>query len=162
MMFVCLASRHAAHQLGFDDGERFVSCFLAGGGERGRKKRWRQRDVGAAQPSSAYLFSSLRPYVFFFSFLPPSFPPIYKSINVRGYVLCHCSVFKSLKRDVVCATGRIGGVHRRPKSPPALKVAHRGGKKEKEGKKRSRIKARDRKAVNKSGYPRMSGDEVSH
>lgn len=50
--------------------------------------------------------------------------------------------------------------------PPALKVAHRG-ETEKEGKKnekkkKSCIKARDRKAVNKSGYPRMSGDEVSH
>lgn len=135
--------------------------FFAGG----RKKK--DGDGGMlGQHSQALLISFLLCVPASSFFLPPSFPPIYKSINVRGYVLCHCSVFKSLKRGRCLCNWQNWRCAPPSKSLPALKVAHRGEKereeKKKWKKKKSCIKARDRKAVNKSGYPRMSGDEVSH
>lgn len=120
--------------------------------EEERKKKmetegWRG---SAAKLCLSLFFSAFLP--FFFS----SFPPIYKSINVRSYVLCHCSVFKSLKRGRCLCNWQNWRCAAASKSP-VLKVAWR-----KKKKKKGCTKASDRKAVNKSGYPRMSGDEVSH
>lgn len=51
----------------------------------------------------------------------------------------------------------------RPKKSLCLKLLGRiKTKKKKKKKETGRTKGSDRKAVNKSGYPRMSGDEVSH
>lgn len=135
MMFVCLASRHAAHQPGFDDGERFVSClsffFFC---RRKKKKRWGDGGM-LGQHSQALLISFLLCVPASSFFLPPSFPPIYKSINVRGYVLCHCSVFKSLKRGRCLCNWQNWRRAPSSKSLPALKVAHRGEKEREEKKK---------------------------
>lgn len=85
-----------------------------------RENREKERDGGMeGQRSQALLISFLLlcfPAFFPLSFFFLSSPPIYKSINVRSYVLCHCSVFKSLKRDVVCVTGRVSGARPCPKA----------------------------------------------
>lgn len=153
MMFVCLARTTHPDQPGFNNGKRnslflfiYISFFLQSDG--GREKRRKRRDRVAAQPSSAYLFSSLLSCHFF------SFPPIYKSINIRSSVLCHCSVFKSLKRRRCLSNWQSWRCTSTYKSP-CLKLKKRE-------KKESCTKGSDRKAVNKSGYPRMSRDEVSH
>lgn len=79
------------------------------------------------QRSQALLISFLLCFLaFFFS----SFPPIYKSINVRSYVLCHCSVFKSLKRGRCLCNWQNWRCAAVSKSP-ALKVAWRKKKEKK-------------------------------
>lgn len=96
--------------VGLGWGQAWVALLGRGGGME--RKRERERDGGMeGQRSQALLISFLLCFLAFFSS-----PPIYKSINVRSYVLCHCSVFKSLKRDVVCVTGRVGGARPCPKA----------------------------------------------
>lgn len=111
MMFVCLArDAYRSAWIGRWKERLFFFFFHQ---DRSREKEKTDRDGGMeGQHSQALLISFL--LLCFPAFSP--LPPIYKSINVRRYVLCHCSEFKCLKRDVVCGAGRVSGVRPRPKA----------------------------------------------